>query len=434
MLITMILAFFAVVGIVLTIGSRVSVVSILVLQLTASVVGMWILADAHEVAWPVFVCYAMAIAALAAGRLACRLTPERTRPLLPSTLPHLSAPVMWSLVIVSSAFAGYHLLLAGIPILTSNVEIQRFDFTSSGFFGIPGRMFLFGLKITWVVAAANAAAQRIPWTAYPPWIAASVSLLGASLASGFKGQILSLALTCLLVWLLTNHGRLTYWTVARRFWPLGAAAVGYFLLVAGQYSTYQAAQVSILQSAFNRWTIGSAETPAVVLNGGVVGMPTNPLMNDILYYAWRYAGIRPGTEFSTERAVSASITGVDPATQVWVVPVNVGGYAELVASFGVPAAIVGMLIVGWVLGRIELLPPAGTIGTSVRIVAVLMIIAVVVKGGLVYVVVNWSAVAAMLVAVGLFTHMLFDRRSPGRYRPPRRAVVSGDLPSRSVAQ
>ena len=416
MLVTVILLFFAVVALVAVLRSTVSVVSVIVLQLVASVVGMYLLAQAHDTSWSVFTGYLMAVCALAVGGWVARgrrvAVAQPVRP-----VRGLSGPVVWSLIGVTSGFTAYHLVKSGVPIFGANVEIERFDFTSSGFFGIPGRMFLFGLKIAWVVAAANAAAQGIRWTRSAPWLAATASLLLASLASGFKGQILSLALMFVVVWLLTNHDAFRYWDVVHRFWMLGVAAIGYFLVVAGQYMTYQASQVSVLQSAINRFTTGSAETPALVLGGGVPGLPTNPLLNDIFYYAWRYARLRPGSEYSLERAVSASITGVNPVTAVWVVPVNVGGYAELAVSFGVPAAIVGMAGFGFLLGRLERLPALGAIGNSIRIIFVLVLMAAVVKGGFVYLVANWAAVAAMLAAVGLLAHLFFDRPDPRRFRP-----------------
>lgn len=437
------LLFFAAVALVAVLRLRVSVVSVMVLQLAASVVGMFLLADSGDVSWPVFGGYLLAVGALAGGGLLARL---RNRPCVTQdkTVPPptgrsvagartLSAPVMWSMIAVSSGFAFYHLLISGLPIFASNVEIDRFDFTSSGFFGVPGRMFLFGLKIAWVAASANAAAQGIRWTSSPPWIVASTSLLLASLASGFKGQILSLALMFLVVWLLTHREPFRYWDVLRRFWFLGVAAVGYFLVVAGLYSTYQASQ-SVLQSAFDRWTTGSAETPGLVLSGGVPRLPANALLNDVLYYAWHYAHIRPGAEVSLERVVSASITGVDPVTALWVVPVNVGGYAEMAVSFGVPMAIAGMTVFGWLLGRLAVLPTTGAIGNSIRILAVLVLMSAVVKGGFVYLVVNWGAVVAMIAVTGLLAHVLFDRPDLRRFRPTSTLRSRARLPAASFEQ
>jgi hypothetical protein len=99
-----------------------------------------------------------------------------------------------------------------------------------------------------------------------------------------------------------------------------------------------------------------------------------------------------------------------------VVPVNVGGYAELAVTFGVPAAIVGMAGFGWILGRLERLPVRGAIVNSIRIIVVLVLMSAVVKGGFVYLAANWAAVAAMLAAVGLLVHLLFDRPDPRRFR------------------
>ena len=400
----------AVLVLILLLGSQVSLVTLLLLQMTASVVGMWILAGTGEITWTVFWTYLLAPAGLIAGRLIAGLRPAGSaRAARPATA--LSDPVVWSVLIVAAVLAFYHLIKSGIPILSGDVEVERFDFTSSGLFGIPGRMYLFGLKIAWIVASVNAAVLRVPWWKYRPWLAASAALLLSSLLSGFKGQILSLAVIVLMVWCITHREPLSYWKVLRRCWPLGVAAVGYFLLVASQYGTYRVAQVSVAESAWDRFTTGSAQAPSIVLSGGFSYLPGNSLINDGLYYLDRYAGIGSGAPYALERAVSASTIGVDPASDAWTVPVTVGGYAELVFALGVGLAFLAMISIGFFLRCLETTALAGTVRLSLQVAAAFVVSSFVTKGGLVYTVVNWAAVLAMLAAVGAFAQVCTRHRT-----------------------
>ena len=143
-------------------------------------------------------------------------------------------------------------------------------------------------------------------------------------------------------------------------------------------------------------------------------------MNDILYYAQRYAGIGPGAPYSVDpRAVSASITHAESRIQRLGGALTVGGYSELV----LPRWEFRWRSRPWSrsvdLGVLEKRPMGGPLRLAIRIVIVLVIITFVVKGGLVYAVVNWTAVAVILFGVGAVAHALFDRPgiAPKNRRP-----------------
>jgi len=101
-------------------------------------------------------------------------------------------------VVVIIGLAAYHLVMVGIPILTGNVEVTRFDFTSSGLFGIPGRMYLFGLPFAVLLVSIGAGRNLLPvsrrllvatWGAY----------ILANLVGGLKGGMVNVLVTALLV-------------------------------------------------------------------------------------------------------------------------------------------------------------------------------------------------------------------------------------------
>ena len=61
---------------------------------------------------------------------------------------------------VISFFVAYHFIVGGVPLLSADVELARFNFSGSGLFGIPGRMYLFGLPF--LVTYASYVAARDP--------------------------------------------------------------------------------------------------------------------------------------------------------------------------------------------------------------------------------------------------------------------------------
>ncbi|MGL5050813.1 MAG: O-antigen polymerase [Fusobacteriaceae bacterium] len=54
------------------------------------------------------------------------------------------------LEIIIYIMVGYHFIVGGIPILSNDVEIQRFNFSSSGLAGLPGRMYMYGLPYLYI--------------------------------------------------------------------------------------------------------------------------------------------------------------------------------------------------------------------------------------------------------------------------------------------
>ncbi len=197
----------------------------------------------------------------------------------------------WLVSAIVVAFVVYHFVAGGIPALSEEIEVARFNFSASGLLGIPGRMFLFGLPFAAVMSLL--AASREPSVssrrlAQMVWVAFVVS----QLLSGFKGGIVTVILVALLG--LALAGRAIDLSAAiRSRWLLGAGAAA--VLVAIFYSfQYRSVGVDSPDEAVRylaeRLTIVAAQPGYVALTQ--LPSPTDPpyMADDIAYFAERYAG------------------------------------------------------------------------------------------------------------------------------------------------
>ena len=145
--------------------------------------------------------YCGAVSCLVVGHLVHQSWRRLRRPAAPvpnpEELPSRSAPgvILFSCIVVILTF--YHFFVSGIPLFSEDVEIARFDFTSSGLLGIPGRMFLFGLPFTVLLMSIAAFRRLVPVSRkllYFVWL----SYIATSLLGGFKGGLVAV-LTILLL-------------------------------------------------------------------------------------------------------------------------------------------------------------------------------------------------------------------------------------------
>ncbi|GIG38797.1 hypothetical protein [Cellulomonas phragmiteti] len=390
----------------LILRARAGPASIIVLQTVTSVSGLATLSTQGVIGWDLVVAYGGGLVALLVARLivvARRRDPALARRITTDPLPER---VVWAIVLTAGVLAMYHLAVGGIALFSDHVERQRFDFTSSGLFGIPGRMFLFGVDLAWVLATVNAAARGTRWRSSRPWVTATAVLLVTTLLSGFKGQFLSVVVLAALTWSLLSSKAPRIGTLARRFWILVVAGVAYLFATALLYPSYNDGSDTVVGKLLARFTTVSAEPRALAMTRSVGPLPENLFVNDIKYYLERYFNIPGDASFSFERMVSAAITGVDPASAAWTTPVTVGGFAEFSYAWGVGVAVCGFFALGLVLGRIEASKPRTVINVVVNITLVLAIQSFIAKGGAIYNILNWAAVAVMLAGVGAVVGLL----------------------------
>ncbi|GAA1687172.1 hypothetical protein GCM10009808_00190 [Microbacterium sediminicola] len=394
-------------------------------QMVFRVIGLMMLGESGRASYASAWLFMVSLVAFVIGYFAAEFVIRARGASPPVRLKAFPSAAVWAVVLVAGVLGIYHLIAGGIPIFSSSIETERFDFSSSGLFGIPGRMYLFGVPIAWILASVNAQALQMRWRDYGPWRWATAAFVITTFLSGFKGDAFSLVLTLVALYIVISGSRITVGTMVRKFWWTGVVAVGYFVVVASLYPTYSSSGYSVAEQLFRRLTT----VPAVPVYYAMEGLATEPgavpIIADFGYFLAKYSGNEIAGSFSFERAVSAAMIGVDPSSQAWTTPVTVSGYAELFASFGGIVAVVAIFFTGILLSWIESGPHRTSIGLVLRAVTGMALVSWLARGGLAYHVVNYFAVIAFLAAIGfaatLFTTIRPSLPSSGmsRYRPMR---------------
>lgn len=375
-------------------------------------------------AWAVFA----ALVAFAVGYLVCR---GLVRPATESSAAMRPLPdaALWCVVFTAGLLGVYHLIVAGIPIFASDIETRRFDFTSSGLFGVPGRMYLFGITMAWIAASANAEARRLPWRRYRPWRWATAFLVLTTLLSGFKGEVSSLFLTIAAIFVIVTQKRVTVGAALRKYWWIAAIPVGYFALVATLYPSYTSTGDPFYIQIFDRLTVIPAEPIQVAMEGRTVPFPTSPVVSDLWYFLHKYTGHADPGSFTFERAVSATIIGVNPASTAWTTPVTVSSFAEVFVSFGMLAALAVQAVSGAVLAYAETAVRRSVLGVIIRAIVGVALFSWVVKGGLAYHLLNYGFVAVALFLVGMIGSSLAGRESRSSRQPASPVRRTAGIPA-----
>ncbi|WP_193340573.1 hypothetical protein [Pseudarthrobacter sp. AB1] len=367
-------------------------------------VGLCLLAVDGVTSWEVVNQYGLGVAGLLLGYLSCnryaysrRLTAHTS----PTTVTFSDSSVM-AVVLAAGTLGLYHLVASGIPIFSSAIEIERFDFTSSGLFGIPGRMFLFGIPIAWMCASVNAHFLGVAWREYRPWQLATGFYIVSALLSGFKSGMLAMLFTMLIVYFLIRPSPVPLGIFIRKYWWLSVPPVLYGLFVASSYSTYQNSAAPLWRQLLDRVTVVGAQPAQLALEGRPAWYMSNGIVNDVSYYFRKYTGGDVSFSYSFERAISAEIIGADPASSAWTTPVTIGGYSELVFSLGTGIAVVCLAAVGvWIAFAHNMTHRSST---SLLLSAVMAygLYNWLLKGGLIYYILNLGAVCVLLSVVALF--------------------------------
>lgn len=307
----------------------------------------------------------------------------------------LLAPVAltWAAVGVL-VLTAYHFAVVGIPALSAEVETARFALGSSGLAGLPSRALLFGLPVLALVTGTHRGRVSRSVTA---WVWGGLVL--SRLAMGFKGGLVEVVLLALTAGLLRG-ARLRPGAVVALVAGL-AAALSFGLFIGGKYGTLADGGGPGAGYVATRLTTGAAE-PAwfLVQYRDEVTSGGSAALHDARYFAYRYLGVQGGPSFATDQLVSSLVTGTPRSGDSFLVPVTVGGGAYLLASVGLPAAVLGLVLCGvWFSRSCRLLAQGRSLPSAVVAAAVVIALRTFLQnGGGVYLAVNFAFTAAMLLA------------------------------------
>lgn len=329
------------------------------------------------------------------------------------------------LVVAIASLTLYHFARVGIPILSANVEVARYNFTGSGLVGVPGRAFLFGVPL--VAVAALRLWRGAPDDRRLRTVAVStvVLLVLSRIAAGFRSGALEV-LVVIFVGLASSGRGLSLYQGLRRYAIPVAMAFVFAVQLSQAYGTV-ARQGSDpgWQIIWDRATIGVAESGHLALQSGnvLVLSPETALGNDGLYFLARYAGVGEDTRYTFSQNIAAVVSAVPLDYAKSAAPVTVGGFPELYYDMGL-AAFVVMLAAGVGYRKVEHLAFT-TDRTPTYVLAVATIFAVndaVTKGEPIYALLNWGFVGCLVA--GAFK--LLDGSRVAAAAPPPGGVRTND--------
>lgn len=395
--------------------ARVNLMLFVIFGSLTTLTGLGIMASDGSAEWYTFWHFGLCMVALSAGYSVFPThAPRLNRSALtsgdnaPGNVCLIPDPVVMGVVFVTAMFAFYHLIVGGIPLFADAIEVARFDFTSSGFFGIPGRMYLYGVPLAWVFATTVAHFKKTPWMKYKPWIWATSFYMLISLLSGFKSGLVAAFMLMLIFGIAISGKKLSLKFLIVRYWWVMIPPVAYGLLVAASYDTYQTSALPVWRQIVDRVTLIGAQPKQLAIEHQVSGAQSGAIWNDFVYFMTKYSSGDISGLYSFERAVSAQIIGVNPASSAWTTPVTVGGIPEFIFSFGTTLSVVLFFIVGSCIKYLHR-PARGPYGAIWNCAVLYILYSWLIKGGLAYYMINILAVTLMLAILYVALSALMPR-------------------------
>ena len=333
--------------------------------------------------------------------------------------------------IVTIALTLYHFVTVGLPILSGQVELARWQTTESGLYGLPSRAYQIGLPTMLIVIGIVRARQTVHQPRLERLYNVALAVFVASrLAGGFKGGALQILLVLLLIRLVGVHsdrlGRLVL-----RYSVAALVALGAMYAVSSSYNTVRARatteSVSVFDQLVTRVTTVAAAPVRLTISErlpertGV--LPGDPLGHDLSHYVRRYAPGLESAEYPFNLYVSSAVTGRPLDGTRFVVPTTPGLVATLFFAYGwagfVVVAGVGALY-AVVENRAQNHRSATSAGFALAVLFQLHL--AITKGGLMYTLLNTALMVLLLRGVMLLARR-HNARVPYRSSVPARTLT-----------
>lgn len=297
----------------------------------------------------------------------------------------------------------YHFAVGGIPLFMEAVETQRFNFTSSGLFGIPGRVLLYGIPFLVLYATMHhdqapsgfsRALVRASWVAY------AVSMV----LSGFKGSIAGILLMYLFTAALTRRPLTLAMRNLARYAAALAIGVAFAFAMSFRYSSVGLSDnLAAMRYLADRLTTMPAE-PGYYAVAHLGPHPKDASYNgeDLRYFASKYFGLGDRSDrFPLDKRVSAAIYGTALDEENFIVPVTVGAPANLAVDIGRALTVCAMLLLGYLYGRtfVRAQRARTPFAAATWAFAAQTVHAFLTRGAFAYLLVNFAAVMLMLWAI-----------------------------------
>lgn len=243
----------------------------------------------------------------------------------------------------------YHFAVGGIPILSSGLETARFDFVSSGLFGIPGRMMAWGLPfVVFCVSIYSwrTRDKRAKWLLYAVW---TVYLL-SSFMSGFKSSVLGVLNLYVIYRMLISKPLKLRDLLNKQVIVLLALSMLYAVWMLHRYS---AGDIGDMASTIGYFGMRLTAIPAQPGHLAMTDFSSaadghSYMLQDLSYFMARYfhiGSVGPDV-FPLDKIVSAATFGVKLQEGQWIVPVTVGAFPQLFVEYGLAGGLLAMFVEG----------------------------------------------------------------------------------------
>lgn len=245
----------------------------------------------------------------------------------------------------------YHYLVGGVPLLSENVVLDRFDNDSSGLFGLPGRVNLFGTFFCFVLAGMSYFYSRGE-IARRQFYFATLILFFSLVLAGNKGNVVQFVVAIMLVLPYAYKNR-KYLGVRkkikiRHIALSGILAIAFFFVVSAVHMKAGDTTYSGVFEALERRVIevsGKAfyVTATSVLDLEGIGYGSY-FLNDISFFLGSILG-DGFSQHSTINLVSSYVTGRDLDSGLFLVPVTITVHGYSLLEFGVwGPAFIGVIL------------------------------------------------------------------------------------------
>lgn len=328
-----------------------------------------------------------------------RFPPAARRAAAPA--PALGAVLSFSAVV--GGLAIYHIVAVGVPLTSNEIEIVRYNFSSSGLFGIPGRMHLFGMPflVLYLTRYVNTYHQgRKSWLR-AVWIVYAC----LKVASGFKGALAEVAILFFFARAIERKPLRFLRISSPKYAALGAAALVFAVFLAFRYQTTGVTDMGSAASYLaDRVTIGGASAGHLALSSSPrYGMRELAIVGDLKYFINKYFDIHVGQEVSPpfDRTMSALLSRSNLSEDEFLPPVTVGGFPYFATDVGLAGGLILMSALGGLYATMfrAAKTPRLPFSAAAWGLAILMTHAFVLNGGLAYSFVNLVAVLGFMKIV-----------------------------------
>lgn len=243
--------------------------------------------------------------------------------------------------VILSILAILHFAIGGIPVLSANVETERFNLGGSGLGGFPSRAVLYAIPAMALLSLSTVTliTKRTTFAIWGLYVLTQVGL-------GFKGAVLEIIVLAAIGYLVrVNKAKLKHVVL------FTASLLGAFIyveVVRSLYATTSSGGAGGFQYILDRSTTQAIESGYLALwHSPDFSAGLSAFWHDLQKLLMRYMGMANDGDFTFDMLMSSIVTGTPLGVGMFIVPVTVGGTVYLMFSMATPLVIGALGAIGW---------------------------------------------------------------------------------------